>query len=864
MNYSSLLAVIAANIYQNNNNEVTADMVKAACDSMVNSLGFGYQFRGEVEATDAGPGAIDQRVYYLATTPGVYSGFGGFTIGTNEVALLKWDTSWHKQVLDIPSKSQVMAILATQTADIAAQDADIATFKAAVQNMVDNYPNITINGNVTNAPDLEDLTTDANDLLKFANRPAVGGLGYVILRRGSTFASQVTEQNTIYEIRYDFDLGGAVVTIPAGCVLKFNGGKLSNGYIAGTLENDVIDLAAFDFSDIADFFTHYIPRSGQRIILKAGHSYTASHEFSIASDGVQIDGRGAKITFTGATGNHLLTIGHEYEQFNFQNATIVSNGTISDPGIYAAADVGDCLAILSSVTIASGYKKGVFCQVTEKSGGSIKIDTTFDSSVYIVRVYKAARGISMRNVEIYNNYNNPDGIAGIFVTGVGCVLDGISVDSVCRVTSLVNLYGYNNTIRNSRISNAGGGGTANYGIVNSGNNNKAVGNVCRNCKSHINAAVRDYSTYNWEVCNNVCYNDPVFQQSGGAAIGVHALCAADIHDNLIYCDPSMTSCASINGPYQTYRNNRYILTRGDSPQKILDINFGILARDNIFSDNIFINQAGTPVGEQTTQARLLFEYARKYERITISGNIGFSLRTYYASGTELADVIISKNVLDYILLQAKFDGVIFQGNIVRNFFSNGELSPTGQNIYLNVLAGSVGLAFCANTIIRKSESGACLRLNNAADISALVITDNSFIGVSETPNVVEVCFGTRPYVAAVWQRNREVNIKASSNDTINFAFPEGGTTRPAGYPSGFPFFDSVDNTPIWGAGNRWVRGDGFTMAARSGATADRPTTLKPADVGFQFLDTTLGKPIYAKSITSGGVVSWVDATGAAV
>jgi len=744
-----------------------------------------------------------------------------------------------------------------------AQDSEIAQFKEAVQNQVDNYPMVTINGNVSNAPDEEDITTNASNRLKFANRSALYGKGYVILRRNATFASQVTLQNTIYEIRYDFDLGGAVVTIPAGCELRFNGGRVTNGYIAGTLENDVIDLATFDFSDISDFFTHYIPRSGQRIFLKAGHSYTASHEFAIASDGVQIDGRGAKITFTGATGNHLLTIGNEYEQFNFPDSQVVSNGTISDPGIYEAADIGDCLAIMSSETIVSGYKKGVFCQVVEKGEGKIRIDTTFDNSVYIIRVYKAVRGISMRNVEIYNNYNNPDGIAGIFVTGVGCVLDGIVVDSVCRVTSLVNLFGYNNTIRNSRISNAGSGGATNYGIVNSGNNNKAIGNVCRNCRSHINAAVRDYQCYNWDVHNNMVYNDPGFPQ-GGSAIGLHALCAADIHDNLIYCDPGMTMCASITGPYQTYRNNRYILVGGDSPQKYLNISFGILARDDIFSDNIFINQAGTPVGEQTTQARLLFEYAKKYERITISGNIGFSLRTYEASGTEIVDVIISNNVLDLISLQAKFDGVIFQGNIIRNFFSNGELSPFGQNIYLNVHQGSTGLLLNANTIIRKSESGACIRLTNAADISSLIITDNSFIGVSETPNVVEVCFGTRPYVAAVWQRNREINVKNSSVDTINYAFPEGGTVRPQSTPKGFQFFDESETKPVWGAGNRWIRGDGYTDGGKSGTSANRPSNLKPADVGYMFFDTTLGKPIYAKTITSGGVVTWVDAAGTLV
>lgn len=714
------------------------------------------------------------------------------------------------------------------------------------------------------APDGEDLTIE-DHLLKFKDREATNGLGYKILRMGVSLADQLTEEDTIYEIRYDFDLGGASVAIPSGCFFKFSGGHIINGYISGTLENEELDLAFFDFADISDFFDNYTPKVGQRIFLKPSHSYTAAKNIAISTDGVQIDGRGAKITFTNSPYNHLMMVGNNYTQFNFNNESIVTNGEITDPDIYAAADVGDCLAILSNELVDpdTTYKKGIFCQVVEKGSGAIKIDNSFESSVYIVRVYKAARGIVVKNLDIYNAFNNPDSIAAIFVTGVGCVLDNISVDSVCRVTSLVNLFGYANTICNSRVSNAGNGGAANYGIVNSGNNNKAVGNVCRNCRSHINAAVRDYNTYNWDVYNNMVYNDPGFQQGGGA-IGLHALCAADIHDNLIYCDPIMPMCASITGPYQTYRNNRYILTGGDSPQKRLNISFGILARDDIFSDNIFINQAGTPIGEQTTHAPLHFEYARKYERITISGNIGFSLRTYASSGTEFADVIISNNVLDYISLQAKFDGVIFQGNTIRNFFSNGELSPTGQNIYLNVLAGSVGLAFCNNTIIRKSESGACIRLNNAADISSLVITDNSFIGVSETPNVVELCFGTRPYVAAVWQRNREVNIKASSNDTINFAFPEGGTTRPAGYPSGFPFFDSTDNMPIWGGGNRWLRGDGFTLAARSGATADRPTTLKPADVGFQFLDTTLGKPIYAKSITSGGVVTWVDATGTEV
>lgn len=99
-----------------------------------------------------------------------------------------------------------------------------------IQQEVDAIQPIVIEGNVTNAPDEEDITTDENNLLKFADRPtALGQMGYKILRKDKTFAEQVTDANTIYEIRYKFDLDGEEVTIPAGCVLKFEGGKMNNG-----------------------------------------------------------------------------------------------------------------------------------------------------------------------------------------------------------------------------------------------------------------------------------------------------------------------------------------------------------------------------------------------------------------------------------------------------------------------------------------------------------------------------------------------------------------------------------------------------------------------------------------------------------
>lgn len=100
----------------------------------------------------------------------------------------------------------------------------------------------TVTDEVQNISDEEDLTRvqqvrngKTYEVLQLKDREfAEGkGMGYVILRKGD-FKSQVEgNPNTIFEVRYDFDLNGEEVTIPANCVLKFEGGKISNGSLIG-------------------------------------------------------------------------------------------------------------------------------------------------------------------------------------------------------------------------------------------------------------------------------------------------------------------------------------------------------------------------------------------------------------------------------------------------------------------------------------------------------------------------------------------------------------------------------------------------------------------------------------------------------
>lgn len=69
----------------------------------------------------------------------------------------------------------------------------------------------------------------------------------------------INESNTIYEVRYDYDLNGETITIPERCVLKFEGGKFNNGIIIG---NNTIIYNLFNGTAITDgtfAYKDYLP-----------------------------------------------------------------------------------------------------------------------------------------------------------------------------------------------------------------------------------------------------------------------------------------------------------------------------------------------------------------------------------------------------------------------------------------------------------------------------------------------------------------------------------------------------------------------------------------------------------------------------
>jgi hypothetical protein len=106
-------------------------------------------------------------------------------------------------------------------------------------------------GTINNLADDEDLVSvdkgENLSVLKFADRAynpdRFSGKGYKILRRniidGKNILTQemINQPYTIYVVQYDFDLNGATITLPEGCMFDFQGGSISNGFLEGKIEN---------------------------------------------------------------------------------------------------------------------------------------------------------------------------------------------------------------------------------------------------------------------------------------------------------------------------------------------------------------------------------------------------------------------------------------------------------------------------------------------------------------------------------------------------------------------------------------------------------------------------------------------------
>ena len=242
---------------------------------------------------------------------------------------------------------------------------DEKSFEDAIRDQVNNYKPIVIEGNVTNAADEEDITSE-NGLLKLKDRSALNGMGYVILRKGKTFAEQITKENTIYEIRYDFDLNGEEVNIFSNCLLKFKGGKIKNGTIKGRLniisdDDDILENISINGSFKNSVNYSWI-RNSPFIIEYLRHSRTVVNVYDITLTedldftGLHINHKGViylnnyNLLIGGGSTNNLLGDLSEFKSHNEQLFDTIKISKYSSQGGGVVQVRG-----LSSTTLSINY-----------------------------------------------------------------------------------------------------------------------------------------------------------------------------------------------------------------------------------------------------------------------------------------------------------------------------------------------------------------------------------------------------------------------------------------------------------------------------------------------------------------------------
>lgn len=157
-------------------------------------------------------------------------------------------------------------------------------------------------------PDEEDLTKSENDgkgnsYLSLKDREynpdEFSGLGKVILRKNIMeveteeygkvkknvlLQDMINKPNTIYEIRYDFDLNDAELNIPENCTLDFQGGSIKNGTL--NFNRTLINASLYHiFHNIIT--KGYSPSDCQVEWFGAKAYNKLDTEFTYSSDGIQ-------------------------------------------------------------------------------------------------------------------------------------------------------------------------------------------------------------------------------------------------------------------------------------------------------------------------------------------------------------------------------------------------------------------------------------------------------------------------------------------------------------------------------------------------------------------------------------------------
>lgn len=323
--------------------------------------------------------------------------------------------------------------------------------KNAIINIIDKI--------IEKSADEEDITTrkiDGSNKFSFADRKydpnKFSGFGYKILRKnifaGKNVLTQdmIDEANTIYEIRYDFDLNGTSITIPDSCVLRFNGGSFSNGQITSKQiiikDGKFLNCCVRSYQDIDIYGGTYTINTNLQnsrntcILLEQGNNNSivriknctitntaADSTHNVYQLGIKLINNTTNITEIDITNNHVYSNNMGVET---QGSTAMFKGLINGNYIEATDNFNIGLSavgntdelIISNNTLKGGiyalellkntYVTGNIIIGTSDYSIGITSNAEFTSNVKIVgnNIFGSPRFFNTNNIYFENNVSN--------------------------------------------------------------------------------------------------------------------------------------------------------------------------------------------------------------------------------------------------------------------------------------------------------------------------------------------------------------------------------------------------------------------------------------------------------------------------
>lgn len=705
-------------------------------------------------------------------------------------------------------------------------------------------------------------------------------------------SAMISQPNTIYEIRYDFDLNRETVQMKEGCTLRFEGGSLNNGILK--CDNTIINNANFVVLNNCSF---------RGTILS---EYVRPEWFGAIGNGIADDSN-AIISSINSGCDVLLTDNSTYGFSTFENVFNLNGQKLYSKKKATFRYLNNWIDYNNPNT---AYK-----WIFRFIGNSFEINNIrFDlgKEEWVSRVdvsdevYMNARNHSLANVTIRKSSNfkvcNCDFIGGIHSLDILNECSYFNVDS-CTFSKNTSdsLYvtdgSHNGIIQNCHLFDNGDDGysvnvqDAQY-IV--GHDITIMNCTGTNCQGSLCIASggRDVSFINvngdclraapirvefvnpdvygvnlgrvtFSGCSIKCKQDGFFSSiaSNASIIPVNVV----IENCYFYSDTPLTQ--------MFYKGNNYIISNCLLENISLHIYY---SNDITFSNNTII--------------------APNNITCENSKEIKFLSNKFYNSG-KIADKILEQRQTDDLLVRRnvniKNSTVRFIGN---QYIFNGELSENQKYFHITLDDYCNGIDFCQidtdvfqtrnNELLHISKEGIIdfskcevynlLNINNGQLISDKL---THVISIKVDKDLLNLFPWNRKYAraASVNERPKDFDIPSNYSNAIYYdnsnqcyyiynsiknkwdkldtskPFYTEGNERCAGLKKdrprltnkendkGYQYFDTDFPKPIWWNGTSWIDSSGNSANAnKQGTTKERPSSVQ---IGYIYKDTTLNKLI---------------------